>query len=103
MSVRDIRSRRMSPHVAQKQHSAIDGRTMRHAGYLVVTAYNRVRMAHQPPGRRPRLGRCEPHRGSQARPSDSGMSPRGSRDIPESPNPAATRWPTSKDLAGSLQ
>ena len=87
--MRDIRFRRVTPHVAQKQHSAIDGRTMRHvgyvvslrlrkrveeifgrmktvggsrrtryrgvariglAGYLVATAYNRVRMAHRPLG-----------------------------------------------------
>jgi len=34
--VRDIRTRRVTPHVAQKkQHSAIDGRTTRHAGYAV--------------------------------------------------------------------
>ena len=33
--VRDMRARRVTPHVAQKQHSAIDGRTTRHAGYAV--------------------------------------------------------------------
>ena len=34
--VKDIRSRRVTPHVAQKKkHSAIDGRTTRHAGYAV--------------------------------------------------------------------
>jgi len=33
--VRDIRARRVTPHVAQKQYSAIDGRTTRHAGYAV--------------------------------------------------------------------
>ena len=33
--VKDIRSRRVTPHVAQKKHSAIDGRTTRHAGYTV--------------------------------------------------------------------
>ncbi len=33
--VKDIRARRVTPHVAQKKHSAIDGRTTRHAGYAV--------------------------------------------------------------------
>ena len=34
--VKDIRSRRVTPHVARKKkHSAIDGRTTRHAGYAV--------------------------------------------------------------------
>ena len=33
--VKDIRSRQVTPHVAQKKHSAIDGRTTRHAGYGV--------------------------------------------------------------------
>ena len=33
--VRDIRARRVTPHVARKKHSAIDGRTTRHAGYAV--------------------------------------------------------------------
>ena len=34
--VKDIRSRRVTPHVTQKKkHSAIDGRTTRHAGYAV--------------------------------------------------------------------
>ena len=33
--VKDMRARRVTPHVAQKKHSAIDGRTMRHAGYAV--------------------------------------------------------------------
>ena len=34
--VRDIRVRRTTPHVARKKrHSAIDGRTTRHAGYAV--------------------------------------------------------------------
>ncbi len=34
--VRDIRARRVTPHVAQKKkHSAIDGRTTRPAGYAV--------------------------------------------------------------------
>ncbi|MCY4522064.1 MAG: transposase, partial [Caldilineaceae bacterium] len=34
--VRDMRARQVTPHVAQKkQYSAIDGRTMRHAGYAV--------------------------------------------------------------------
>ena len=32
---KDIRSRRVTPHVARKKHSAIDGRTTRHAGYAV--------------------------------------------------------------------
>ena len=35
----------MTPHVAQKKHSAIDGRTTRHAGCLVATVYNLVRIA----------------------------------------------------------
>ena len=30
-----MRARRVMPHVAQKKHSAIDGRTTRHAGYAV--------------------------------------------------------------------
>ena len=30
-----MRARRVTPHVAQKKHSAIDGRTTRHAGYAV--------------------------------------------------------------------
>ena len=33
--VKDMRTRRVTPHVAQKKHSAIDGRTTRHAGYAV--------------------------------------------------------------------
>ena len=33
--VKDMRVRRVTPHVAQKKHSAIDGRTTRHAGYAV--------------------------------------------------------------------
>ena len=33
--VKAIRSRRVTPHVTQKQHSAIDGHTTRHAGYAV--------------------------------------------------------------------
>ena len=33
--VKDIRAQRMTPHVARKKHSAIDGRTTRHAGYGV--------------------------------------------------------------------
>ena len=33
--VKAIRSRRVTPHVAQKKQSAIDGRTTRHAGYGV--------------------------------------------------------------------
>ena len=33
--VRDIRVRRVTPHMTQKKHSAIDGRTTRHAGYAV--------------------------------------------------------------------
>ncbi len=33
--VKDIQTRRETPYVAQKQHSAIDGRTTRHAGYAV--------------------------------------------------------------------
>ena len=33
--VKDIHSRRVTPHVAQKKRSAIDGRTTRHAGYGV--------------------------------------------------------------------
>ena len=34
--VKDIRARRVTPHVAQKKkHSAIDGRTTRYAGYAV--------------------------------------------------------------------
>ena len=34
--VRDMRARRVTPHVAQKKkHSALDGRTTRHAGYAV--------------------------------------------------------------------
>ena len=33
--VKDIRAQRMTPHVAQKKHSAIDGRTTRHAGHGV--------------------------------------------------------------------
>ena len=33
--VKAIQGRRVVPHVAQKKHSAIDGRTTRHAGYAV--------------------------------------------------------------------
>ena len=33
--VGDMRARRVTPHVAQKKNSAIDGRTTRHAGYAV--------------------------------------------------------------------
>ena len=33
--VNDMRVRRVTPHVAQKKHSAIDGHTTRHAGYGV--------------------------------------------------------------------
>src|SRR5437588_1410366 len=33
--VADLRDLRITPHVAQKKHSAIDGRTTRHAGYGV--------------------------------------------------------------------
>ena len=33
--VKDIRARRVTPHVARKKHSVIDGRTTRHAGYGV--------------------------------------------------------------------
>jgi len=33
--VADLRDLRITPHVAQKKHSAIDGRTTRHAGYAV--------------------------------------------------------------------
>lgn len=38
--VKDCRTQRITPHVAQKQHSAIDGRTTRHPGY---SASQRVR------------------------------------------------------------
>jgi hypothetical protein len=31
----DLRALEVTPHVAQKMHSAIDGRTTRHAGYAV--------------------------------------------------------------------
>ena len=37
--VRDMRVRRVTPHVAQKQHSAIDGRTTQHAGYAVSLCF----------------------------------------------------------------
>ena len=33
--VAQLRERNVTPHVAQKKHSAIDGRTTRHAGYKV--------------------------------------------------------------------
>ena len=33
--VNDLRDLKISPHVAQKKNSAIDGRTTRHAGYAV--------------------------------------------------------------------
>lgn len=33
--VKDLRALNITPHVAQKKHSAIDGRTTRHAGYSV--------------------------------------------------------------------
>ncbi len=33
--VAQLRERKVTPHVAQKKHSAIDGRTTRHAGYKV--------------------------------------------------------------------
>jgi IS5 family transposase len=33
--VAQLRQRNVTPHVAQKKHSAIDGRTTRHAGYQV--------------------------------------------------------------------
>jgi IS5 family transposase len=33
--VKDCRSREITPHVAQKQRSAVDGRTTRHPGYTV--------------------------------------------------------------------
>ena len=33
--VKDMRERWVTTHVAQKKHSAIDGRTTRHAGYVV--------------------------------------------------------------------
>ena len=33
--VAQLRERKVTPHVAQKKHSAIDGRTTRHAGYQV--------------------------------------------------------------------
>jgi transposase len=33
--VHDLRVREITPHVAQKPHSAIDGRTTRHAGYAI--------------------------------------------------------------------
>jgi hypothetical protein len=33
--VAECRNLNATPHVAQKQHSAIDGRTTRHAGYAV--------------------------------------------------------------------
>lgn len=33
--VAELRERKVTPHVAQKKHSAIDGRTTRHAGYQV--------------------------------------------------------------------
>ena len=33
--VRDIRARRVTPHVARKKHLTIDGRTTRHTGYAV--------------------------------------------------------------------
>jgi transposase len=33
--VRDLRQRRITPHVAQKRHSAIDRRTTRHPGYAI--------------------------------------------------------------------
>lgn len=33
--VRDLRARQITPHVAQKQYSAIDGRTTRHPGYAI--------------------------------------------------------------------
>ena len=33
--VKDMRAQRMTPHVARKKHSAIDGRTTRHAGHGV--------------------------------------------------------------------
>ncbi|MXZ41036.1 MAG: hypothetical protein F4Z18_04455 [Caldilineaceae bacterium SB0666_bin_21] len=44
--VRDERARQVTPHMARKkQHSALDRRTTCHAGYLVATAYNLVRLA----------------------------------------------------------
>ena len=33
--VRDIRARQVTPHVTQRQHSAIDERTTRHTSYVV--------------------------------------------------------------------
>ena len=30
-----VRARQITPHVAQKEHSAIDGRTTRHPGYAI--------------------------------------------------------------------
>ena len=33
--VADCRERKVTPHVAQKKHTAIDGRTTRHAGYEI--------------------------------------------------------------------
>lgn len=33
--VKETRNLKATPHVAQKQHSAIDGRTTRHAGYAI--------------------------------------------------------------------
>ena len=39
--VKDMRARRVTPHVAQKKHSAIDGRTTHHAGYGVSLCIRR--------------------------------------------------------------
>jgi transposase len=40
--VRRCRERRVTPHVAQKKHSAIDGRTTSHPGYAVSTRARRL-------------------------------------------------------------
>ena len=41
--VRDMRARRVTPHVApKKQYSAINGRTTRHAGYAVSLRIRRA-------------------------------------------------------------
>ena len=40
--VRRCRERRVTPHVAQKKHSAIDGRTTSHPGYAVSTKARRL-------------------------------------------------------------
>ena len=48
-SVKDLRAAKVTPHVAQKQHSAIDARTTRHPGYAVSLKKRKLQVGARTP------------------------------------------------------